>query len=195
MVYLDTVLESLATIVDESSRVSDSVTPMARELDLRGLDRDKRPPHVTFVPEVLDRDNSRNTDLTRITTDSNGVETDRYYETWWTADISANVLTRQRGPTDHRSVVQSLHETFSAYETRKLGYPFPNPSGSGTLDEVTEFTVADRQRNHDFTLSHAVRGSQLTLRVLFEHELAESSFVGTVPTVNDVTVNLTVAET
>jgi hypothetical protein len=178
MVYAETVLRSIATVLVDAKQLPDDLTFATVELDQSGEHADVELPVVELTAETVDRNQSRNTERVGMVYDA--TNTPVGYEYAYSFDMRARmeILTAARSENDARELSQTIRFLLSEYDDHSIGNPLPDPSDDGVLDEVTEFVVGGRTTENDFSLSHALRREVFEIDCGFVHRFDETELVG-----------------
>jgi len=176
MVHADTILESLVSACKDSPFLPGAVTYSTIVLDSGGDHSNVQPPVIEFSVELLEKDQSRNTEKVGVETDG-GVKIGYIYDEWFDLRIVAEVLTVAGTNYTHRELSQQLRKTLYQFDTHGMAHPLPDPDTvNDTLDGISWVFLDTIEPDNDFALSPSIRTRQLSFQVGFTHQFRTSEF-------------------
>lgn len=188
MVHVNTVLESLVTVCQQSDELPRAVTYSTVQLDEEGQHSNVSPPVIEFSVDQLDRDLSRNTERVGWIADADDNKIGYWFTAWYTATITADVLTVAGTRYTHRDLNRALERALLPYDNhyRELDRELPDPeSPSEPLENVSGVRLPGTQPNHDFSVSPSIRRRRQDIEVMFEDDINSVDLVGPEPTLTD----------
>jgi hypothetical protein len=176
MVHADTILESLITACKQSNFLPESVTYSSIVLDSGGDHSDVTPPVIEFTVDVIEKDQSRNTEKVGVETDG-GFEIGYIYAEWFDLRVVAEITTVAGTKFTHRGLSQKLRKTLYQYDTHGMGDTLPDPDDPNQpINDVDWLFLDSVDSSTDFALSPSVRTRELSFQVGFTTEFKTSEF-------------------
>lgn len=192
MVHADTILESLITACKQSPFLPESVTYSSIVLDSGGDHSDVTAPVIEFTVDLIEKDQSRNTEKVGVETDG-GVEIGYIYEEWFDLRVVAEITTVAGTQFTHRGLSQKLRKTLYQYDTHGMGHTLPDPNDPDQPIADVDWLFLDTvDSSTDFALSPSVRSRQLSFQVGFTTEFRTSEFDTDVVTLDQKEFSLTI---
>jgi len=187
MVRPDTVLESVKTAIEESSRMPDATTYSIYEIDTDGGQANLRPPIVELTVTDVVRSSEHNTDLVGMATDTSGNEIGRIYRGKFEMPIQIDMWTAEGGDYDPYELGESLRYALYQYDNYQRGDPLPDPTDPNTsLAEIEQFTINDGGVRNDLSMTPALRRWRQTGEVWFHETINTAEEYGAEPYITSV---------
>ncbi|WP_153952847.1 hypothetical protein [Halosegnis longus] len=188
MTDIETILTSIASVLNEHDHIPNDLSYSVVELDKEGQHRDVELPVLELKLVRAEKDESRNTTAVGDVTDENENHTGTEHEDWWSAVVYADILTPAGQSPPARAIGTEVRDVLKIYDTSSLDQPLPDPSGEGILSDITSFTRSEISTQNDFSLSHSLRGDRTRLEIDYEDAYTSNELLGDQPFIESVDV-------
>lgn len=162
MVRVQELIEAVIYSLEQSEEIPDrtSFIDHVPNIDTEAI----KLPVISVYPGDKTYLSDANSDFVQFTTDGDGNQTGRMYESLYTVEVTIAVYTAEGSQFSARAIMDSVRDKVFTHESSGLQKPLRNPDDS-IIDDVWRVAIQSGEQNDDFGTSPTLRRWEQTITI------------------------------